>query len=74
LSSESELENRASKTLKRCEPGELIPKPRVTAVRGSESAAWIGGKIGLSESEGFSGLCIGRRNDAAQAAANREVI
>jgi hypothetical protein len=34
----------------------------------------IGEKIGLSESEGFSGLCFGERIGVAQAIANREVI
>jgi len=34
----------------------------------------IGEKIGLSESEGFSGLCFGERIDVAQAIANRKVI
>jgi hypothetical protein len=34
----------------------------------------IGGEIGSSESEGFSGLCIGKRDRVARAAWNRKVI
>ena len=54
-------------------PGSWSSSRGNTEVIGSESAAWIGGKIELSESEGFSGLCFGGRDDVAQATENREV-
>ena len=34
---------------------------------GIRERSLIGEKIGLSESEGFSGLCFGKRDDVAEA-------
>ena len=40
----------------------------------SRERSLIGEKIGLSESEGFSGLCFGERVDVAKATESREVV
>jgi hypothetical protein len=65
IARESELEKRASKRLKSCEPRELVQSPREYQGGSIRERSLIGEKIGLSESEGFSGLCFGERIDVA---------